>query len=1161
MTVVRKPTDSTVHGIAAIAASRQSRGEGSLLNEEASEREAMQLVDSDPATAEKVLSKFVERSPTELRMLRPYARALLRQDKFRSAQPIWEQIAAATPNALEPRMALARIYHREKRYGEALDCLDAVLAVQPRHPEAMRLRCKVAEDSSGHEAMRLADSDPAAAEEMLSRLVERSPAEQRLLRPYGRVLLRRDKFETAQPIWEQIAAAAPNDPEPRMALTRIHHRANRYAEALECLDAVLAMQPDHPEAKRLRRKITEEAVEAIANSIPSCDAGARDLLNGLNERIEDQLRRVAGYLRQIDSDRDRHSAASDAAGRSNNRSRENNPIELARSLSNSGQWPAYVDVMEKLVVDRSTPFAWIVEHIDVLSRLVHGEETQLSYRARRLLRLCESLRARSIEDGKPSREPGENDSALAGTEEELAAILVRLSASDIGNDPHMWSDGETEALALVARDPWLAQPFSQFLQSRGCIDKAVQVYHRLHASELDSSGWQTAVALAAAAGDAASAMQFAQRAIAVAPSPLSMIQDLAKCFTQNRFDDLLVQLWRSLPGYSRNTKARIQVVRLLYAQGADAPVLEEALAIFETIGPLIQLAGAERRYFIDVTRRVAKSALRGGLGAQLAAHEAVLGRDTPSVLRSWALGVLARAKPDIATALDHFGEALRFEPAPQDLSIPAEIALLHVRRHRYRDANEAAATIGDWKPVTSEQRAHFRRVQSIVEFCGAAASLYPECLVDAILEEISISPVRYTPKTNHVVTIVGSLDQGGSERQTVNVLGRMAADPRVSSIALAVRSADSEHEAFFLPAVREMPVKLFLYGKNWRTKAEIREHLPELENRDRLITAIELLPGGMREDVVRLARLFFDEKPQAVHIRQDLYSAGVACALAGVPQFLVHRGSLSPDLWGYNELQVEQHLRPMRHVYRRLLDRGNFLIINNSGPGRDTDLAWTSWPDTKRFAVVHNAYDFEQLGGTIEPNWELRAQLGIAKSDVVVGTAFRFVPVKRPMLWIETAYRLLERLPQAQFLILGDGPLMDGVRGYAEAHGFSGRLHLPGRISDVGAWYRAMDINLLTSEREGLPNTLIEGQHFGVPSIAAHVGGAGETLDDGVTGHLVPPDAGPDVFAAAILNAVTDSSWMANVRQRAPQFVHTKFSAQRTVDQLLHHLGIAPKMQ
>jgi glycosyltransferase involved in cell wall biosynthesis len=231
--------------------------------------------------------------------------------------------------------------------------------------------------------------------------------------------------------------------------------------------------------------------------------------------------------------------------------------------------------------------------------------------------------------------------------------------------------------------------------------------------------------------------------------------------------------------------------------------------------------------------------------------------------------------------------------------------------------------------------------------------------------------------------------------------------------------------------------------------------------------------------------------------------------------------------------------------------------VNNSAVGSISDRKWTAWTDETRFGVVHNAFEFDQLGPTLGRNETLRNELGIAPHEFVIGTAFRFVPVKRPMLWIEVARLVWKAHSAVHFVIMGDGPLIEDVRGYAAQHGFAERLHLPGRISKIDEWYRTMDINLLTSEREGLPNVLIEGQHFGVPAIAANVGGAGETLDAGKTGYLVPADADAAVFADAILKTLRDPEWLAGARSRAPAFVHAKFSAFRTIEQLFEYLGIS----
>ena len=494
---------------------------------------------------------------------------------------------------------------------------------------------------------------------------------------------------------------------------------------------------------------------------------------------------------------------------------------------------------------------------------------------------------------------------------------------------------------------------------------------------------------------------------------------------------------------------------------------------------------------------------------------------------------------------------------PVDLR--AEIALLHARFYLFGEAHAALRAV---PPEVLGAHTYYRRslemVDPTVALCGERADLrYPECLIDVILEEVAADPISYEPRQGHVVTVSSTLGQGGGERQTLTVLERMAGDPRLERAALYVRSVTREDQRFFLPAARKLPIELTIYGENWTTRSDLAAEAPELARRPRLAAAVELLPQNLREDLIRLFKRFREERPQAVHLRQDLFGGALACAVAGVPRFFVHRGSLSPDRWEHNRLQAQIYIRPMRHTYRRLLaHRPDFVIVNNSRMGGDGDRAWTEWPDPARFRVIYNAIAFDQLGTETGRNVLLRERLGVPADAFVVGGAFRFVPVKRPMLWIEVARRVAEACPAAHFLIIGDGEMRAEVVAHAERHGFAERLHLPGRVSDVGNWFRAMDLQLLTSEREGLPNVLIEAQHVGVPAVSADVGGAGETIEPGVTGILVPPDAGAEAFADAVLSAIRDPAWHAAARARAPVFVHETFDADRVVDQIMELYGI-----
>ena len=434
-------------------------------------------------------------------------------------------------------------------------------------------------------------------------------------------------------------------------------------------------------------------------------------------------------------------------------------------------------------------------------------------------------------------------------------------------------------------------------------------------------------------------------------------------------------------------------------------------------------------------------------------------------------------------------------------------------------------------------------------------TLYPEDLLEEVVERSNPAAINYRAVPANVMMVVGSLGQGGGEKQTVTVLRRMLAQGDGAKLFLAIRTIDRRpSDDFFLATIQTMNLRWAVYGSDWNRVHRSSELLPELSNDQSLASAIDLLPHSAREELLRISRLILDQRPHTVHIWQDMPIVAVACVLCGVPRFFIHRGSLSPDYWQFNDYQWHTHFRPMQFVYRHLAHRQGFFFLNNCDVGCRTDANWIGVPRDDRFRVLYNAVEFNSLGAADGPNLTLRRELGIPDAAPVLGGSFRVVAVKRPLMWIETAWLVLRELPDAHFVIIGGGDLTDAVIAYAERQGFRARLHMPGRVNDVGSWYRIMDVMLLTSEREGIPNAIIEAQHFGVPVVATDVGGISEAIDLGRTGHAIS-DADPIRFAKAVTDILTDIVWRERARSLAPQFVHDRFSLEGVLSQLAGYYG------
>lgn len=110
---------------------------------------------------------------------------------------------------------------------------------------------------------------------------------------------------------------------------------------------------------------------------------------------------------------------------------------------------------------------------------------------------------------------------------------------------------------------------------------------------------------------------------------------------------------------------------------------------------------------------------------------------------------------------------------------------------------------------------------------------------------------------------------------------------------------------------------------------------------------------------------------------------------------------------------------------------------------------------------------------------------------------------KRPELFVETIAEIKRRGHEVTAAIIGGGTPPDRLEERAAAHG----VELLGERDDVPELLAAADVLLLTSRPpEGMPGVLIEAGLAGIPAVSTDVPGAGEVIEDGVTGFIVGVD-------------------------------------------------------
>ncbi|MBI1320190.1 MAG: glycosyltransferase [Candidatus Hydrogenedens sp.] len=180
-----------------------------------------------------------------------------------------------------------------------------------------------------------------------------------------------------------------------------------------------------------------------------------------------------------------------------------------------------------------------------------------------------------------------------------------------------------------------------------------------------------------------------------------------------------------------------------------------------------------------------------------------------------------------------------------------------------------------------------------------------------------------------------------------------------------------------------------------------------------------------------------------------------------------------------------------------------------------------------------------------------RGAAGFGLGDLVIGSVGRLVSGKDPLTLARAFAAVKKTIPNARLLWVGDGPLRGSFLAELDKQGLEGDCHITGFVpsTEVGGWLRAMDVFAFPSLREGMPLSLIESMHAGMPCIAADFPAASEVISHGKNGILVPRQEA-DALAAAIAALAQDESKRATLGAAARATVEERFTSKRMVEQI-----------
>ena len=182
---------------------------------------------------------------------------------------------------------------------------------------------------------------------------------------------------------------------------------------------------------------------------------------------------------------------------------------------------------------------------------------------------------------------------------------------------------------------------------------------------------------------------------------------------------------------------------------------------------------------------------------------------------------------------------------------------------------------------------------------------------------------------------------------------------------------------------------------------------------------------------------------------------------------------------------------------------------------------------------------------------ELRARLGIAPDDIVIGKIGRLFKLKGHDDLLQVAPELVRQHPRVKFLFVGDGAWRGKFETQARALGLEKHIVFAGlvRPDEVPRYVGIMDALVHLSLREGLPRALPQAMAGGKPIVAYDCDGAREVCLNDQTGFLLPPG---DLRALkeTLSRLIADAPLRERLGQTGREFVRENFTAERMVDQL-----------
>ncbi|CAN5116145.1 glycosyltransferase [soil metagenome] len=365
----------------------------------------------------------------------------------------------------------------------------------------------------------------------------------------------------------------------------------------------------------------------------------------------------------------------------------------------------------------------------------------------------------------------------------------------------------------------------------------------------------------------------------------------------------------------------------------------------------------------------------------------------------------------------------------------------------------------------------------------------------------------------NILQLIGSFNQGGSERQAVQLV-RLLKEDKTHNIFLATLNNEG--------VLREEVEKIGF------------TEIPEF----RLTSFYDI---NFLRQLRKCVKFLRDNNIEVIHTH-DFYTnifGMLAARLARVPLRIASKRET-----------VGMRSASQKKIEKQAFRQADAIVVNAEAV---KDYLVENEIPAEKIKIIYNGLDLERLTPKINNRLINCVNFGLPKDEnikfITLVANLRHTVKNQPM-FLRSAQKVLQKFPETHFILAGEGELQESLQNLAKELGISENTHFIGRCTKIPELLSVSFAGVLTSVAEGFSNSILEYMSAKLPVVATNVGGAGEAVIKGITGFLIESD-NDEAMANNLIKLLQNPDKARKMGKSGREIVEEKFSCAAQLEKTL----------